>query len=945
MKRIIFAFLTVILIIYSCKLKETPTETEEPTITIKVLSPNGDETVPEGSTWEVKWNADNVASVRIQFTTDNGFSWGSVVDSTKNTGTYNWFPVPNKISNQCKIRVSTLDGQASDLSDKVFSIVKNTNESLRITTPVGKEAWEAGTSKQIKWYSSGIDSVRIEYTTNNGQKWNLIGIDKKNTGVFTWSPIPNTPSTLSKVRISDAKDGFPSTESTDPFEILPEASIAVVSPNGGEELNVGTSASIKWQSVNIENVKIEYTSNGGASWNLIIASTESDGLYIWSPVPSIFSLQCKVRISDASDSVPFDISDNNFSIITLGSQTIKVNSPNGEEKWAVGSSQDITWEALGIANVKIEYTVNNGISWNVIVASTPSTGIYTWSRIPNTLSTNCRVRVSDAADGLPFDESDKVFSIVSEATIKVLSPNGGEELTTGSSTSIKWNSTNVENVRIEYSINGGATWITIVSSTESDGLYIWSPIPAVSSLQCKIRISDAVLGSPSDVSDENFSIVALGSQLIRVTSPNGGQKWPVGSSQNITWEAAGIANVKIELTVNNGISWTTIVASTPSTGVYNWQQIPNTLSSNCKIRISDMADGSPIDDSDAPFAIIPEPSIKVLSPNGGEIFYTGSSKDIKWTSESVENVEIEFSVNGGATWTTIVSSTPSVGIYTWNSIPNLNSLQCKIRISDAGTGNPSDVSDANFTITNQIDQTIQITTPKGGEKWQAGTTRSITWNSQGINAVNLDFTTNGGLSWNSIVRNYTNSGTYDWIIPTINSTQCKIRISDAADNIPTVESGSVFTIKPLASLSFTQPITGTEIFAGDRYTVRWNSSGIDYVRVQLNTKNTTVASDWVTIADSIPNNNQFETTFNIVSDNNVLRIIDPVGGTEYYYSGVFKVKPAPSISVTSPNGGEELHAGTSSSIRWKSTNIENVKIEYTSNGGATWNLIVASTPS
>ena len=36
---------------------------------------------------------------------------------------------------------------------------------------------------------------------------------------------------------------------------------------------------------------------------------------------------------------------------------------------AAGSSQNIIWDAGGIANVRIEYTINNGISWNTIVAA------------------------------------------------------------------------------------------------------------------------------------------------------------------------------------------------------------------------------------------------------------------------------------------------------------------------------------------------------------------------------------------------------------------------------------------------------------------------------------------------------------------------------------------------------------------------------------------------
>ena len=64
-------------------------------------------------------------------------------------------------------------------------------------------------------------------------------------------------------------------------------------------------------------------------------------------------------------------------------------------------------------NVKIEYSTDNGATWfsPAIVDNTPNSGSYPWL-IPNTPSTNCLVKISDANDGDPSDVSDNVFSIV-----------------------------------------------------------------------------------------------------------------------------------------------------------------------------------------------------------------------------------------------------------------------------------------------------------------------------------------------------------------------------------------------------------------------------------------------------------------------------------------------------------------------------------------------------
>ena len=93
---------------------------------------------------------------------------------------------------------------------------------------------------------------------------------------------------------------------------------------------------------------------------------------------------------------------------------IYVTSPNGGEAWDPGTSHNITWQSMGVAgNVKIEYSTNDGSSYTTITNSTANTGSFSWT-VPNTPSASCRVRVSEAATGIPSDVSDAVFTIVGQ---------------------------------------------------------------------------------------------------------------------------------------------------------------------------------------------------------------------------------------------------------------------------------------------------------------------------------------------------------------------------------------------------------------------------------------------------------------------------------------------------------------------------------------------------
>lgn len=89
-----------------------------------------------------------------------------------------------------------------------------------------------------------------------------------------------------------------------------------------------------------------------------------------------------------------------------------------------------------------------------------------------------------------------------ERSLKLITPNGGEFWQVGKTVPITWNSLNVAQVTLDYSINNGASWINIGSVSAPLNSYDWI-IPNTPSNQCLVRITSDTL---SDVSDANFEI-------------------------------------------------------------------------------------------------------------------------------------------------------------------------------------------------------------------------------------------------------------------------------------------------------------------------------------------------------------------------------------------------------------------------------------------------------
>lgn len=850
MQRILLALIMIIFLVVSCKLKEEPTEPVDPDEDDLILVfPNGNDSLMVGANYDILWASTLQSTLVLEYSTDNGSTWKTISDSVSNTGSYTWGPVPDSRSSKCLMRVRTPNGSSSDQSDANWSIIENVNKVLILTAPSGGIVLQQGSSLDIAWISSKITTVKIEFSSNNGNTWETI------------------------VTNFDA----------------------------------------------------------------------SKGKYTWEKIPAINSAQCLIRISDVSSPTVSDVMPTTFSIVI--DINLMVLSPNGGEELEAGTDHEIRWYSRDIAAVKLEYSINNGLSWSTIVNNLTNTGLYLWEPIPSTPTTLAKIKITDVDNPANVDQSDTTFSILPEASITILSPASGDKWQSGTVQNIVWNSKNVANVKIEYSINNGATWTQIATSVPSNGSYAWL-VPVHNSSLCNIKISDASDGRPSNIMNQPFTIYT-GEDVLEVYSPNGGESWEIGTNQEIKWFAFGVTSLKIEYTTNNGQSWINIANSVPNIGTYNWKSIPNTPTSLAKVKISDASDGIPFDESNGTFTISQESQIQVLEPNGGEQLQAGTSTNIRWTSTNIGNVKIEYTTNNGANWFTIVNSFESIGTYKWENIPNVNSQQCRVKISDAADGIPSDISDENFTITNQINKSLSLTSPNGGEVLQSGTTHEIRWTSSVIDSVKIEYTTNNGSTWNVITEAIENSDAYSWSpIPSVSEikSQCKVRISDRSDSQFSDISNGFFTITPIPFIRVVSPNGGETLIAGDPLVITWESAGVQNVRIEYSSD---AGQTWNSFVNSTPSTKIYETSVPpIPSDFYLIKITNADADSPTDQSDrTFKVIPQPQITVISPNGGENWLLGNTYEIRWNGDIIENVKIEFSINGGATWEVIRESVPN
>ena len=228
--------------------------------------------------------------------------------------------------------------------------------------------------------------------------------------------------------------------------------------------------------------------------------------------------------------------------------------------------------------------------------------------------------------------ADHTISATFEANpaITVTSPNGGEDWVVGTQHNVRWNSApaSVGYYRVwAYSPSTAPNWLEI---TSPDGVAVtgassyslsWTvDVPAASDWKIRASYFDASGGaSTSDLSDAVFTVT---DNTPRVTSPNGGQSWIVGTFHNVTWSMpAGLTTGYVRVWASRPGTDSAMIEISPAGGVavtgatsYSvpWWTVAIPAASDYRILLQYYSAAGVLvseDISDATFAVRVKPSV------------------------------------------------------------------------------------------------------------------------------------------------------------------------------------------------------------------------------------------------------------------------------------------------------------------------------------------------
>ncbi|MCP4221633.1 MAG: hypothetical protein GY765_43815 [bacterium] len=143
--------------------------------------------------------------------------------------------------------------------------------------------------------------------------------------------------------------------------------------------------------------------------------------------------------------------------------------------------------------------------------------------------------------------------------------------------------------------------------------------------------------------------------------------------------------------------------------------------------------------------------------------------------------------------------------------------------------------------------------------------------------------------------------------------------STVYSNVTTPQTDNYSATQP-PSLGLTSP-GYTDIWsAHSAKTITWNTTGISQT-IMLRYSTAGLAGSWVTIVSAAPNTGSYTWTVPNVNSNQCIIRISTTSGLYADFTDTFTITPAPSVTVTTPNGGQKLQAGSSYHFRFSATNL------------------------
>lgn len=443
--------------------------------------------------------------------------------------------------------------------------------------------------------------------------------------------------------------------------------------------------------------------------------------------------------------------------------------------------------------------------------------------------------------------------------ITFTSPSGGSTVYNGQTKTITWDSSNVANKFGYLYYQKGAGTTTFIDAVNLNiSSYDWdvNNLPTGSDYYLWMYLDNPYPNHTYYTLSSAFTIAnqtaPTNPPTVSLTSPSSGAIWYKGQTKRITWDSSNVANKFGYLYYDTGSSASLISVVNLNVNYYDWP-IPSTLPSGSNYRINLYVDnpspGHSAHSASSAFTITTQPTttptVRILSPNGGETLYKNQSATISWTSTNATNKFGYLYYQAGSTLVFINVVNLNTNSYSWTPPTTLASgsnYRILLSVDSAFPTAIWDESDASFTLATlaALNPTVTITSPNGGETLVKGQARAITWNSTNASSKTGYLYYYRGGTRVPIAPVSIGTGSYTWTPSTALPTASDYRIimyvgSDYPNHETFGQSNADFTLAASGTatptptpnaptVTLTSPNGGETLYNGQAVNITWTSA-------------------------------------------------------------------------------------------------------------------------
>jgi hypothetical protein len=231
-------------------------------------------------------------------------------------------------------------------------------------------------------------------------------------------------------------------------------------------------------------------------------------------------------------------------------------------------------------------------------------------------------------------------------------------------------------------------------------------------------------------------------------------------------------------------------------------------------------------------------TVKVTQPIGGadQIIRSDTGVSIEWTSTRVTNVNIEYSLDAGKTFTPIESAVnlPATDrFYKWMPPAGVRSTQAMIRVFSTASAAVADTSYSTFTLGAP---SLTLKSLSGGERIGRNTNETISWERTFLSRNRLEFSATGTDPWTTVLPD-TTLLQFSWKVPDVEASAARLRVVGGMNNSILSMSGPFAIGTPV--LKLLGPVQGDSACVGGKYSIKWQSDFVRAIDIRYSRNNGT----------------------------------------------------------------------------------------------------------